>query len=71
MMTKEEFIKMWDNSIEKLKKIYFITKSDKKSGIIATEYRFNQFGNEVYIILVFFEDPIAIIYLDDIIEVEW
>ena len=41
MMTKEEFIKMWDNSIEKLKKIYFITKSDKKSGIIANNIILN------------------------------
>ena len=70
MTTKSEFVEMWDNCIEKLKKIYFITKSNKQSGIIATEYKFKQFGDEIYIILIFFEEPIALIFLDDIIEVE-
>ena len=70
MTTKEEFVEMWNNNNKEVKEIYFSTKSNIASGIIATSYEFKELGDNIYVKLELFQYQVALIYLGDIIGIE-
>ena len=70
MTTQGDFMKMWANSNKEIKEVYFSTKSNITSGIIATSYEFKELGNNIYVKLKLFEYQVALLYLGDIIRIE-
>ena len=63
-------MKIWANSNNEIKEIYFATKSNVVSSIIATSYQFKQLGNAIYVKLKLFEYRVSLLYLEDVVRIE-